>query len=210
MKDIVIKVIGENPSILNTLIELIVIVLGVLASKLVIKLKEKYSYSLDMDKLQEIIDIIKESVVYVNQTYVDNIKKMYNNKLDDEFAAYAKNLAVSQIKLMLTPEQVSFIKDKYTSLDAFIDHYIENFVNSNKSHSQSANNSLTISNLEPANLEPSVTLFDFKPDTNTDSIKLSTNVEETTDKKETTKSKSKTKRSTTKKKDTADSSDKSK
>ncbi len=205
MKDIIIKVIGEHPSVLNTLIELIVIVFGIIASKLVLKLKEKYSYSLDMDKLREIIDVIRECVIYVNQTYVDNIKKLNNNKLDDEFARYAKSQAISKVNQMLTPEQKSFITEKYNNLDVFVDHYIENFVNLNKPYTQSANNSLTISDLEPVKLEPSIAYLDFKPD-----AELSADVEETTDKKATTKSKSKTKKSTTKKKATVASDEKDK
>jgi hypothetical protein len=97
------------------------------------KVKE-VSAKIDNDTLQEYIntayDAIEKSVLAVNQTYVDSLKK--SGKFDKDAQEQAKQMAIEQAKLLITDEAKQAVEVFYNDFNAYLESCIESIVRDSK------------------------------------------------------------------------------
>lgn len=111
---------------LTAVIQLIIIALGIFATRAVVSLKNKVNIELGDVTENRIMSIITNVVRMVNQTVVDKMKELSpNGKLTSEQANRVYNQTIGIIKDILSSEYVVYLEEKYSSLDAALNILIE-------------------------------------------------------------------------------------
>lgn len=121
----------------TTLIQLLIAILPILTTFIVRLLNLKSDEIKELTKNSKLdkyvdyaTDIIKKSVIAVNQTFVENLKKQ--NAFTQEKQKEAFELAKKKILLMLNEDSKKALASIYDDLNAFLDAQIEATVNNLK------------------------------------------------------------------------------
>lgn len=112
---------------------LVIIFIPFIAKYLVMfldKAKEETAERIKNKKIENtitrILEIVENSVIATNQTFVSEVKKSDGLTINDKKEAYDKTL--SMIKTMLTNDMIDLIVDEYGDLDAYLKTLIEKIV----------------------------------------------------------------------------------
>lgn len=91
---------------------------------------EKYTDGKTEEDLKKGLDIILASVDYVQQTYVDDLKK--NNSFTEEAHKQALNAAKEKAIKLMNEDISNAIEKNYGNVDEYVETIIEHLVSQNK------------------------------------------------------------------------------
>ena len=123
---------------INTILTPILIALGTGLAALVTwgftMLQAWLSKKIKDDKLRlisnTVLDLIRDSVLFVNQTIVEQLKK--DGKFDAEAQHLALSKALERVKANLTKESLAILTELYGDVETWLQTQIEAFVNRSK------------------------------------------------------------------------------
>lgn len=120
--------------VLTEILYMIVIAAVPIISRYIILWLDSIKFKTDNEILncyvEKIKDIVNQAVIYVNQTYTDELKKqnIFNEKEQDEAFKLAKDTVLS----MLDESVMKLLDKNFTDTDVYLDILIESTVNQNK------------------------------------------------------------------------------
>lgn len=132
MKDILISVIGNDPSILSLLIKLVIFAFFILLACIAKKVNTNLGIRIYKDILTQIENIIESIVIYMNQTLVDDLKNKNNGKLTTDQIEYITEQVHLLVEKSLNVEQRKILEEFYPDINTAVQILVEKFVKYHK------------------------------------------------------------------------------
>ena len=128
-----ITMIGsDNLTFLVTLISVILVFVGIIASKVLLLLAKKLGIDVDDQTMKTIQSLVNKLVQAMNQSVVNDLKKMNpDGKLTAEQKAEVFNRVRDDLEKSLTDEEKQYLIDKFKDLDTALKALIESSVGEN-------------------------------------------------------------------------------
>ena len=128
-----INVMGSDIwTVLVTLISVILVFVGIIASKVLLLLAKKLGIDVDDQTMKTIQSLVNKLVQAMNQSVVNDLKKMNpDGKLTAEQKAEVFNRVRDDLEKSLTDEEKRYLIDKFKDLDTALKALIESSVGEN-------------------------------------------------------------------------------
>ena len=129
----IINVIGSDIwTVLVTLISVILVFVGIIASKVLLLLAKKLGIDVDDQTMKTIQSLVNKLVQAMNQSVVNDMKKMNpDGKLTAEQKAEVFNRVRDDLEKSLTDEEKQYLIGKFKNLDTALKALIESSVGEN-------------------------------------------------------------------------------
>lgn len=129
----IINVMGSDIwTVLVTLISVILVFVGIIASKVLLLLAKKLGIDVDDQTMKTIQSLVNKLVQAMNQSVVNDLKKMNpDGKLTAEQKAEVFNRVRDDLEKSLTDEEKQYLIDKFKDLDTALKALIESSVGEN-------------------------------------------------------------------------------
>lgn len=129
----IINMMGSDIwTVLVTLISVILVFVGIIASKVLLLLAKKLGIDVDDQTMKTIQSFVNKLVQAMNQSVVNDLKKMNpDGKLTAEQKAEVFNRVRDDLEKSLTDEEKQYLIDKFKDLDTALKALIESSVGEN-------------------------------------------------------------------------------
>ena len=129
----IINVMGSDIwTVLVTLISVILVFVGIVASKVLLLLAKKLGIDVDDQTMKTIQSLVNKLVQAMNQSVVNDLKKMNpDGKLTAEQKAEVFNRVRDDLEKSLTDEEKQYLINKFKNLDTALKALIESSVGEN-------------------------------------------------------------------------------
>ena len=129
----IITMLGSDVwTVLITLISVILVFVGIVASKVLLLLAKKLGIDVDDQTMKTIQSLVNKLVQAMNQSVVNDLKKMNpDGKLTAEQKAQVFNRVRDDLEKSLTDEEKQYLIDKFKDLDTALKALIESSVGEN-------------------------------------------------------------------------------
>ena len=129
----IITMLGSDVwTVLITLISVILVFVGIIASKVLLLLAKKLGIDVDDQTMKTIQSLVNKLVQAMNQSVVNDLKKMNpDGKLTAEQKAEVFNRVRDDLEKSLTDEEKQYLIDKFKDLDTALKALIESSVGEN-------------------------------------------------------------------------------
>ena len=129
----IITMLGSDVwTVLITLISVILVFVGIIASKVLLLLAKKLGIDVDDQTMKTIQSLVNKLVQAMNQSVVNDMKKMNpDGKLTAEQKAEVFNRVRDDLEKSLTDEEKQYLIDKFKDLDTALKALIESSVGEN-------------------------------------------------------------------------------
>lgn len=129
----IITMLGSDVwTVLVTLISVILVFVGIIASKVLLLLAKKLGIDVDDQTMKTIQSLVNKLVQAMNQSVVNDLKKMNpDGKLTAEQKAEVFNRVRDDLEKSLTDEEKQYLIDKFKDLDTALKALIESSVGEN-------------------------------------------------------------------------------
>lgn len=129
----IITMLGSDVwTVLVTLISVILVFVGIVASKVLLLLAKKLGIDVDDQTMKTIQSLVNKLVQAMNQSVVNDLKKMNpDGKLTAEQKAEVFNRVRDDLEKSLTDEEKQYLIGKFKNLDTALKALIESSVGEN-------------------------------------------------------------------------------
>lgn len=129
----IITMLGSDVwTVLVTLISVILVFVGIIASKVLLLLAKKLGIDVDDQTMKTIQSLVNKLVQAMNQSVVNDLKKMNpDGKLTAEQKAEVFNRVRDDLEKSLTDEEKQYLINKFKNLDVALKALIESSVGEN-------------------------------------------------------------------------------
>lgn len=129
----IITMMGSDVwTVLVTLISVVLVFVGIIASKVLLLLAKKLGIDVDDQTMKTIQSLVNKLVQAMNQSTVNDLKKMNpDGKLTAEQKAQVFNDVRNDLEKSLTDEEKQYLIDKFKDLDTALKALIESSVGEN-------------------------------------------------------------------------------
>ncbi len=129
----IITMLGSDVwTVLVTLISVILVFVGIVASKVLLLLAKKLGIDVDDQTMKTIQSLVNKLVQAMNQSVVNDLKKMNpDGKLTAEQKAEVFNRVRDDLEKSLTDEEKQYLINKFKDLDTALKALIESSVGEN-------------------------------------------------------------------------------
>lgn len=129
----IITMLGSDVwTVLVTLISIILVFVGIVASKVLLLLAKKLGIDVDDQTMKTIQSLVNKLVQAMNQSVVNDLKKMNpDGKLTAEQKAEVFNRVRDDLEKSLTDEEKQYLIGKFKNLDTAMKALIESSVGEN-------------------------------------------------------------------------------
>lgn len=129
----IITIMGSDVwTVLVTLISVILVFVGIVASKVLLLLAKKLGINVDDQTMKTIQSLVNKLVQAMNQSVVNDLKKMNpDGKLTAEQKAEVFNRVRDDLEKSLTDEEKQYLIGKFKDLDTALKALIESSVGEN-------------------------------------------------------------------------------
>lgn len=129
----IITIMGSDVwTVLVTLISVILVFVGIVASKVLLLLAKKLGIDVDDQTMKTIQSLVNKLVQAMNQSVVNDLKKMNpDGKLTAEQKAEVFNRVRDDLEKSLTDEEKQYLINKFKDLDTALKALIESSVGEN-------------------------------------------------------------------------------
>lgn len=129
----IIKLMGSDVwTVLVTLISVVLVFVGIIASKVLLLLAKKLGIDVDDQTMKTIQSLVNKLVQAMNQSTVNDLKKMNpDGKLTAEQKAQVFNDVRNDLEKSLTDEEKQYLINKFKDLDTALKALIESSVGEN-------------------------------------------------------------------------------
>lgn len=129
----IITIMGSDVwTVLVTLISIILVFVGIIASKVLLLLAKKLGIDVDDQTMKTIQSLVNKLVQAMNQSVVNDLKKMNpDGKLTAEQKAEVFNRVRDDLEKSLTDEEKQYLINKFKNLDTALKALIESSVGEN-------------------------------------------------------------------------------
>ena len=129
----IITMLGSDVwTVLITLISVILVFVGIIASKVLLLLAKKLGIDVDDQTMKTIQSLVNKLVQAMNQSVVNDLKKMNpDGKLTAEQKAEVFNRVRDDLEKSLTDEEKQYLINKFKNLDTALKALIESSVGEN-------------------------------------------------------------------------------
>lgn len=129
----IITMLGSDVwTVLVTLISIILVFVGIIASKVLLLLAKKLGIDVDDQTMKTIQSLVNKLVQAMNQSVVNDLKKANpDGKLTAEQKAQVFNDVRNDLEKSLTDEEKQYLIDKFKDLDTALKALIESSVGEN-------------------------------------------------------------------------------
>ena len=129
----IITIMGSDVwTVLITLISVILVFVGIVASKVLLLLAKKLGIDVDDQTMKTIQSLVNKLVQAMNQSVVNDMKKMNpDGKLTAEQKAEVFNRVRDDLEKSLTDEEKQYLINKFKNLDTALKALIESSVGEN-------------------------------------------------------------------------------
>lgn len=129
----IITMLGSDVwTVLVTLISIILVFVGIVASKVLLLLAKKLGIDVDDQTMKTIQSLVNKLVQAMNQSVVNDLKKMNpDGKLTAEQKAEVFNRVRDDLEKSLTDEEKQYLINKFKNLDTALKALIESSVGEN-------------------------------------------------------------------------------
>lgn len=129
----IITMLGSDVwTVLVTLISVVLVFVGIIASKVLLLLSKKLGIDVDAQTMKTIQALVNKLVQAMNQSVVNDLKKANpNGKLTAEQKAQVFNDVRNDLEKSLTDEEKQYLIDKFKDLDTALKALIESSVGEN-------------------------------------------------------------------------------
>lgn len=132
METIITMMGSDIWTVLVTLISVILVFVGIIASKVLLLLAKKLGIDVDDQTMKTIQSLVNKLVQAMNQSVVNDLKKMNpDGKLTAEQKAEVFNRVRDDLEKSLTDEEKQYLIDKFKDLDTAMKALIESSVGEN-------------------------------------------------------------------------------
>ena len=132
METIITMMGSDIWTVLVTLISVILVFVGIVASKVLLLLAKKLGIDVDDQTMKTIQSLVNKLVQAMNQSVVNDLKKMNpDGKLTAEQKAEVFNRVRDDLEKSLTDEEKQYLIDKFKDLDTALKALIESSVGEN-------------------------------------------------------------------------------
>lgn len=132
METIITMMGSDIWTVLVTLISVILVFVGIIASKVLLLLAKKLGIDVDDQTMKTIQSLVNKLVQAMNQSVVNDLKKMNpDGKLTAEQKAEVFNRVRDDLEKSLTDEEKQYLIDKFNDLDTALKALIESSVGEN-------------------------------------------------------------------------------
>ena len=132
METIITMMGSDIWTVLVTLISVILVFVGIIASKVLLLLAKKLGIDVDDQTMKTIQSLVNKLVQAMNQSVVNDMKKMNpDGKLTAEQKAEVFNRVRDDLEKSLTDEEKQYLIDKFKDLDTALKALIESSVGEN-------------------------------------------------------------------------------
>ncbi len=132
METIITMMGSDIWTVLVTLISVILVFVGIIASKVLLLLAKKLGIDVDDQTMKTIQSLVNKLVQAMNQSVVNDLKKMNpDGKLTAEQKAEVFNRVRDDLEKSLTDEEKQYLIDKFKDLDTALKALIESSVGEN-------------------------------------------------------------------------------
>lgn len=129
----IITMLGSDVwTVLVTLISVVLVFVGIIASKVLLLLSKKLGIDVDAQTMKTIQALVNKLVQAMNQSIVNDLKKANpDGKLTAEQKAQVFNDVRNDLEKSLTDEEKQYLIDKFKDLDTALKALIESSVGEN-------------------------------------------------------------------------------
>lgn len=129
----IITMLGSDVwTVLVTLISVVLVFVGIIASKVLLLLSKKLGIDVDAQTMKTIQALVNKLVQAMNQSVVNDLKKMNpDGKLTAEQKAEVFNRVRDDLEKSLTDEEKQYLIYKFKNLDTALKALIESSVGEN-------------------------------------------------------------------------------
>lgn len=129
----IITMLGSDVwTVLVTLISIVLVFVGIIASKVLLLLSKKLGIDVDAQTMKTIQALVNKLVQAMNQSVVNDLKKANpDGKLTAEQKAQVFNDVRNDLDKSLTDEEKQYLIDKFKDLDTALKALIESSVGEN-------------------------------------------------------------------------------
>lgn len=129
----IITMMGSDVwTVLVTLISVVLVFVGIIASKVLLLLAKKLGIDVDDQTMKTIQSLVNKLVQAMNQSTVNDLKKMNpDGKLTAEQKAQVFNDVRNDLEKSLTDEEKQYLINKFKDLDIALKALIESSVGEN-------------------------------------------------------------------------------
>ena len=132
METIITMMGSDIWTVLVTLISVILVFVGIVASKVLLLLAKKLGIDVDDQTMKTIQSLVNKLVQAMNQSVVNDLKKMNpDGKLTAEQKAEVFNRVRDDVEKSLTDEEKQYLINKFKDLDTALKALIESSVGEN-------------------------------------------------------------------------------
>ena len=132
METIITMMGSDIWTVLVTLISVILVFVGIIASKVLLLLAKKLGIDVDDQTMKTIQSLVNKLVQAMNQSVVNDLKKMNpDGKLTAEQKAEVFNRVRDDLEKSLTDEEKQYLINKFKNLDTALKALIESSVGEN-------------------------------------------------------------------------------
>ena len=132
METIITMMGSDIWTVLVTLISVILVFVGIIASKVLLLLAKKLGIDVDDQTMKTIQSLVNKLVQAMNQSVVNDLKKMNpDGKLTAEQKAEVFNRVRDDLEKSLTDEEKQYLIGKFKNLDTALKALIESSVGEN-------------------------------------------------------------------------------
>lgn len=132
METIITMMGSDIWTVLVTLISVILVFVGIVASKVLLLLAKKLGIDVDDQTMKTIQSLVNKLVQAMNQSVVNDLKKMNpDGKLTAEQKAEVFNRVRDDLEKSLTDEEKQYLIGKFKNLDTAMKALIESSVGEN-------------------------------------------------------------------------------
>lgn len=132
METIIAMMGSDIWTVLVTLISVILVFVGIVASKVLLLLAKKLGIDVDDQTMKTIQSLVNKLVQAMNQSVVNDLKKMNpDGKLTAEQKAEVFNRVRDDLEKSLTDEEKQYLINKFKNLDTAMKALIESSVGEN-------------------------------------------------------------------------------
>ena len=132
METIITMMGSDIWTVLVTLISVILVFVGIVASKVLLLLAKKLGIDVDDQTMKTIQSLVNKLVQAMNQSVVNDLKKMNpDGKLTAEQKAKVFNRVRDDLEKSLTDEEKQYLIGKFKNLDTAMKALIESSVGEN-------------------------------------------------------------------------------
>lgn len=132
METIITMMGSDIWTVLVTLISVVLVFVGIIASKVLLLLAKKLGIDVDDQTMKTIQSLVNKLVQAMNQSTVNDLKKMNpDGKLTAEQKAQVFNDVRNDLEKSLTDEEKQYLINKFKDLDTALKALIESSVGEN-------------------------------------------------------------------------------